>query len=175
MGRRLQLPPLLRFGIGIVLGAAPSGDESDDTGGDGHRGDIIEARREGLEDVKGGEHQDGEEESVVVEDGKRCGLVLCDLVLLPQDTFVLFLAADLLVIVQLPRHLLSHSRLSLHRDLVLEEVLCVTVCECYKPRGDEGDDSEEWSGGHRLHRVDTPKQPKGDGAHYERVAVEQRR
>ena len=43
------------------------------------------------------------------------------LVLLPQDAFVLFLAADLLVIVQLPRHLLCHSRLSLHRDLVNEK------------------------------------------------------
>ena len=54
-------------------------------------------------------------------------------------------------------------------------MLGVSVSECDKPRGDEGDDSKEWSGGDRLHRVDTPKQPKGDGAYYERIAVEQRR
>ena len=39
------------------------------------------------------------------------------LVLLPQDALVLLLAADLLVVVQLLRHLLRHRGLPLHSDL----------------------------------------------------------
>ena len=39
------------------------------------------------------------------------------LVLLPQDALVLLLAADLLVIIQLPRHLLRNRALPLHCNL----------------------------------------------------------
>ena len=39
------------------------------------------------------------------------------LVLLPEDALVLLLAADLLVVVQLLRHLLRHRGLPLHSDL----------------------------------------------------------
>ena len=59
--------------------------------------------------------------------------------------------------------------------LVLEKVLRVSVGEGDEPRADEGDGGEERRGGDRIHRVDAPKQPDRDGAHDERVAVEQRR
>ena len=60
----------------VYLGAAPGGDEGDDAGGDGHGDDVVECGAEGLEDVEGGEDEDGEEEGVVVEDGEGGRLVL---------------------------------------------------------------------------------------------------
>ena len=92
------------------LGGAPGGDEGDDAGGDAHRRDVVEGRAERLEDVERGEHEDGEEDGVVVEDGEGGGLVLGHLVLLPQDALVLLLAADLLVVVKLAGHLLEERK-----------------------------------------------------------------
>ena len=43
--------------------------------------------------------------------------VVDHLVLLPEDALVLLLAADLLVVVELLRHLLRHRGLPLHSDL----------------------------------------------------------
>ena len=58
--------------------------------------------------------------------------------------------------------------------LMFEEVLCVPICECDEPGGDEGDDAEERRRGDRVHRVDAPEQPDRDRRHDERVSVEQR-
>ena len=60
----------------VHLGVAPGGDEGDDAGGDGHGDDVVECGAERLEDVEGGEDEDGEEEGVVVEDGEGGRLVL---------------------------------------------------------------------------------------------------
>merc|ERR1712012_546235 len=64
---------------------------------------VDECGAERLEDIEGGEDEDGEEEGVVVEDGEGGRLVLGHLVLLPEDALVLLLAADLLVVVELLR------------------------------------------------------------------------
>ena len=47
------------------------------------------------------------------------------LVLLPEDALVLLLAADLLVVVQLLRHLLRHRGLPLHCDLLDDVLTCI--------------------------------------------------
>ena len=52
---------------------------------------------EGLKDVEGADDQDGQEQSIVVEDAEGGSLVLGNLVLLPQNPLVLFLARDLFV------------------------------------------------------------------------------
>ena len=49
--------------------------------------------------------------------------VVDHLVLLPEDALVLLLAADLLVVVELLRHLLRHRGLPLHSDLF--DVVCI--------------------------------------------------
>ena len=65
-----------RDGATEDLGAGPGGDEGNDAGGDGHGDDVVECGAERLEDVEGGEDEDGEEEGVVVEDGEGGRLVL---------------------------------------------------------------------------------------------------
>ena len=63
----------------------------------GHGPDIVDHGGEGLEDVEGADDQDGQEQGIVVEDAEGSGLVLGNLVLLPQNPLVLFLARDLFV------------------------------------------------------------------------------
>ena len=46
------------------------------------------------------------------------------LVLFPEDALVLLLAADLLVVVQLLRHLLRYRGLPLHSDLFNDTCIC---------------------------------------------------
>ena len=95
------------------------GEECDESGADGHGGDIVDGGRVSGKDVKGAEDEDGEKEDVVVKDGEGGRLVLGDLVLFPQDPLVLLLPGNLLVVGQLGVHLLGHRRLALDGHLVL--------------------------------------------------------
>ena len=63
----------------------------------GHGPDVVDHGGEGLEDVEGADDQDGQKQGIVVEDAEGGGLVLGNLVLLPQNSFVLFLARDFFV------------------------------------------------------------------------------
>ena len=63
----------------------------------GHGPDVVDHGGERLEDVEGADDQDGQKQGIVVEDAEGGGLVLGNLVLLPQNPLVLFLARDLFV------------------------------------------------------------------------------
>ena len=63
----------------------------------GHGPNVVDHGGEGLEDVEGADDQDGQKQGIVVEDAEGGGLVLGNLVLLPQNPLVLFLARDLFV------------------------------------------------------------------------------
>lgn len=45
----------------------------------------IHSRCEGAQQVEAAEDDDGQEQSIVVEDGEGCCLIVCNLILLPQD------------------------------------------------------------------------------------------
>jgi hypothetical protein len=95
------------------------------------------------------------------------------LVLFPQDSLILFLLADLLVVSQLLVDLLSYGGLALHRYLVFEHVLCVFVGKGEQPGGDEGPDGEHDGVGGHVNGVDPPVQPHRDHRHDKCVAVEE--
>ena len=63
----------------------------------GHGPNVVDHGGEGLEDIEGADNQDGQEKGIVVEDAEGGGLILSNLVLLPQNPLVLFLAGDLFV------------------------------------------------------------------------------
>ena len=63
----------------------------------GHSSDIVDDGSEGLEDVEGANDENGQEQSIVVEDAEGCGFIFGNLIFLPQNPFVLFFARDLLV------------------------------------------------------------------------------
>ena len=95
------------------------------------------------------------------------------LILLPQDSLIFLLLADLLVISKLLVHLLSHGRLPLDGHLVLQQVLGVLVGKGQQPGGHEGADGEDDGVGGDVDGVNPPVEPHRDGGHDEGVAVEQ--
>lgn len=74
-----------------------SWEESDNSSCQRHGPDIVDHGGETLQDVEREDDEDGQEEGVVVEDAEGGGLVLGNLVLLPQDPLVFFLSWDLLI------------------------------------------------------------------------------
>merc|ERR1719192_2708899 len=102
----------------LALGA--SGEESDEAARESDAEDVVHVCGGSTQDVEGGDDDEGEEERVVVENRECCGLILGNLILLPQNSLVLLLLTDLLVISELLVHLLGHGGLSLDGQLVLE-------------------------------------------------------
>ncbi len=57
-----------------LLDLCSGGEEGDGSAGQTHGEDVVEGGGEAAEDVEGGDDQDGQEQSVVVEDGEGRGL-----------------------------------------------------------------------------------------------------
>ena len=94
------------------------------------------------------------------------------LVLFPQNSLILLLLTDLLII-KLLVHLLGHRGLSLDSNLVLEKMLCVLVSEGEEPGGDESADGEDDSVGSDVNAVNSPVEPHRDGGDDEGVTIEE--
>merc|ERR1712073_175691 len=104
----------------VRLALGPGGEEGDEAAGQADAENVVDVWGGATQDVEGGDDHQGQEQSVVVEDGEGGGLVLSNLILLPQDPLVLLLLADLLVIRQLLVHLLGDGGLALHGNFVLQ-------------------------------------------------------
>lgn len=130
-------------------------EEGEKTRGASDGDGVVEGRRNSAEQVEAQEDGHGEEQSVVVEDGEDGGLEVSDLVLLPQDSFVLLLARHLVISQQLC-HLASHGVFALDGDLVLQSKFGVSVGHRHQVRAQCGEDDEEDERWQQLHLVDAP-------------------
>jgi len=150
-----------------------SGEQSQETGGRSHRQHVVEGWREILEDNERGEEQDDQKETVVVEDGEGGGLVVSDLVLLPQDSVISVLSVSILVVCQLGILVSDDSLLALLSNLVLEHKLDVLIGKAYKIGGDKCGDGKvnvvvQW-----LHLMNSPEDPDRNGSHDDRISVKE--
>ena len=64
---------------GSDLTLRSGGEESDESGGESHRPDVVDGGAEASEDVEGGQDEEGQEHSVVEEDGVGRRLVFGNL------------------------------------------------------------------------------------------------
>lgn len=90
-----------------------------------------------------GKNDDGQKQGIVVEDGECGGLVIGDLILLPQCAFVLLFAADLLVIGQLLGDFAGHSVLTTNGHLVFQGEFGVSVGHGHQIGAQTGDQNKE--------------------------------
>ena len=65
------------------------GEQGDNAAGSADGEEVVNVRSERLEEEEGGADEEEEEEGVVVENGEGGRFVVRDLVLLPQNSFVL--------------------------------------------------------------------------------------
>lgn len=120
------------------------GQQRHQTASTGHRQNVVEGGSEGTQEVEAGKDDHRQEQGIVVEDGESGRFVFGDIVLLPQDAFVLFLAADFLVIGQQSGHLPGDGILPLVGNLVLQGELGVLVGHGHQVGAQSSNDGEEY-------------------------------
>jgi len=111
----------------VNLGLVACGEKSQEASSRAHGQTVIEHGVEVLEDVEGSHDEQHQVQGVVVEDREGGGLVVGNLVLLPQHPLILLLLGHTFVISQFPHHLLGNSILTLQGNLVLEDKLDILV------------------------------------------------
>jgi len=80
------------YELTLLLGT--SGEESEESGCASHAQYVVDEGSGRAKHVETAHDDKREEESVVVEDGEGCRLVVCHLVLLPQHALVLLLSCS---------------------------------------------------------------------------------
>jgi len=148
--RRVGTPPVPRFGSGQrskddtnASSFSGSGEKREDAPSASDGEEIVNMRRKGLKDEEGSADEEDEEERVVVENGEGGGFVVGDLVLLPQDTLILFFLGHLLIIGQFSHHLFGNGIFALDGHLMLQDVLGFAVSKSDEPGADDRHDQKE--------------------------------
>lgn len=104
--------------------------------------DIVEGRRNSAEQPEAAEHNASDEDRIVVENRENGRLKVRNFVLLPENSFVLFLARHLIVGEQLG-HLTGDGVLALYGDLVFQVELGVAIGHRQEIGADCGEGGEE--------------------------------
>lgn len=142
------------YDLGFLLATA-GGQQGDQAAGQQRRQGVVHRRRQALEHQTRQQHDDAEEDQVVVEDRVVGCLVVGDLVLLRQNLVVLLLAAQLVVCVDLS----SHGLLALLGDLMLEEELAVPVRQNHQVAGEQRDHGVQNGVLVQVEVLNLPEQP----------------
>lgn len=109
-----------------------------------------------------GKDDDGQEQSIVVENGKGRCLVVGHFVFLPQRTFVLLFAAHFLVVRQQFGHFTGDGLLALDGNLMLNLELCVAIGHGHQVCAERCDEHEEDQSGQNVQHVNAPENPCGN-------------
>jgi hypothetical protein len=133
-------------------------EQSNETGRQSDREEIVEGRAEGSQQDKRGEQEESKEERVIVEDGVVGRFIIGDFVLLPQHSLILLVARQFAV-GQFATQLLANRLFSVLSESMLQLELGVSVREGDGVGGNQGDDRKQHRQICQLHVMHPPVQP----------------
>jgi len=136
--------------------------------------DIVHCRWEGSEYVETSQNDKSQEKCIVVENGESGRFIISNFILLPQNSFILFFLAHLLIIGQTFVHFQWDSFLSFHSNLVFQGELRILVSKCHEPSREQGHHQKDRRCSEKIHQMNSPKEPDWNGRYDECIPVEQR-